>query len=206
MHKTTSFAITAARNLAATAIIATLAGCGGGSSGDSSSSTYASGSSSSTSSCDYADLISASERAQANACGVQVSTSYAQADSGLQQVIAACRQGHKTTADNYYATTYQQMVSYARSVSKSLSCGTTTGPTLPASNATHYNFCAKSYTNSSYQLAYRGVCTGPYTANDSSCGSGSDGYGNSYSSYSLVGQYASRSECQSAGQRWLDSR
>ncbi|AQR70153.1 hypothetical protein BZG29_18870 [Janthinobacterium sp. LM6] len=70
-----------------------LSACGGGSddSGSSGGSTSASGGTSST--CQYNNLISDAERKQASACGIQVSGNYAQADSGYDSVIAACKQG-----------------------------------------------------------------------------------------------------------------
>jgi len=200
MHTPTSLAFGKTRFLISSAFILAVAGCGGGGS-DSSSDSLAG---SMSVSCNYPDLISASEHTQANACGIQVSANYAQADSGLQEVIAACKQGQKTTADNYYKTTYQQMVDYARSVSKQLSCGAG-GVSLPQSTVTHYNFCTKSYTNANSQLAYRGVCHGPANVGDGSCGSGSDGNGGDYSAYSLVAEYASSSACSTAGQNWVNT-
>lgn len=172
--------------------------CGGGSSGDGSSSDHSSSSSSSSggSSCNYPDKITSSERAQANSCGVQVSANYAQADAGLAGVIAACQQGKKSTADAYYSGTYQQMVDYARSVSKSLSCGTNTAPALPNTSAqTYYNLCVvnKSLSNTP---SYSGSCYGPFKQGEGGCGSGTN---------TLVAQYRSLTECKTAGQNWVNS-
>jgi hypothetical protein len=184
--------------------IVLVAACGGGtgsesggSSSSSSSSGSSSGSSSSAGACNYTDLVSASERQQANACGIQVSGNYAQADSGLKSVIAACQQGQKTTADNYYNDTYKKMVDYARSVSKGLSCGTSTAPTLPnTSSQTYYNFCAVSKAVNG-KLSYSGACYGPVKQGEGGCGSG-------YNLY--VSQYKDLATCQSQGQAWLNSR
>jgi hypothetical protein len=172
------------------------AGCGGA--GGSSDTTGSSGSTSSTSGsdCNYTDLVSSSERSQANACGIQVSGNYAQADSGLSSVIAACQQGQKTTADNYYATTYKQEVAYARSVSSALSCGTNTAPTpVTPSPQTYYNLCVKS-TASGGGITYSGSCWGPVHQSDGGC---------SDASYSYLNQHASLSACVTARDSWLNS-
>jgi hypothetical protein len=183
--------------------LATIAGCGGGSSSTTSSSgsgtssgSSSSSSSSSGGSCSYADKITASERSTANSCGIQVSGAYAQADNGLASVIAACQQGQKATADAYYASTYTQMVAYARSNSSALSCGGSNGPTLPnTSAATYYNFCVEQKTSGG-RISYTGVCSGPYKQNEGGCPSG---YSNN------VGQYSSMSSCTTAGQNWLNT-
>jgi hypothetical protein len=109
------------RCLTALALGTLLAACGGGEDiggGTSSSSpTFTSSAGNSSSgSCYYADLISDSERAKANACGPQGSSNFAAADSGLQSVISACKVGEVAKADAYYAGTYKKMVTYARDV------------------------------------------------------------------------------------------
>jgi hypothetical protein len=184
--------------LALGASILGLTACGGasssGSSSGSSGSSASSSSSASGSGCNYADKITASERSQASACGIQVSGNYAQADSGLASVISACQAGQKATADAYYAGTYQQMVTYARSVSATLSCGTNTAPTLPnTSTQTYYNFCVKNLSISTTP-SYSGSCYGPVQQGDGGCASGN-----------YISQYSSNSSCQSAGQAWLNS-
>lgn len=181
-----------------------LGGCGGGdseSSGSSSSPT-SSTSSSSGGACNYADKISASERARANACGVQVSALYAQADSLLKEVIATCQQGQKASADAYYSSTYTQSVNYARSSAAALSCSTTsssstsTAPTLANNTpASYYNFCVNQVAVGG-RLTYTGVCSGPYQQFAGTCPSG---YSNN------VAQYSSQSACMTAGQAWLNS-
>lgn len=182
--------------LASMSTLTFLAACGGGSdSGSSSSSGSSTTSSSSSSDCNYTDKISASERQQASACGIQVSGNYAQADQGLSDVISACKQGQKTTADNYYSTTYQKMVDYARSVSKTLSCGGNNGPTLPnTSSQTYYNFCVENKSISSTP-SYSGSCFGPVKQGEGGCSSGN-----------YISQYSSLGNCQTAGQNWLNSR
>jgi hypothetical protein len=187
-------------HVVALSAVGILAGCGGGS--DSSSSLASSGSSGSSSSaggnCNYADKVTASERAQANACGIQVSGNYGQADSGLASVIAACQAGEKAKADAYYAGTYQQMVDYARTVSKTLSCGTNTSPTLPNnSTQTYYNFCAQNKSVTSTPL-WGGSCWGPVKQGEGGCPT--DG-----GKYTYVSQYASSSACGTAAQAWVNS-
>ncbi|HEY4066307.1 MAG TPA: hypothetical protein VGM74_05370 [Burkholderiaceae bacterium] len=176
--------------------VAIVTACGGGGSSDSSTTTSSSSSGSSTN-CSYTDLVSASERAQASACGVQVSANYAQADSGLASVIAACQQGQKSTADAYYDSTYRQMVSYARSVSSTLSCGTNTAPTLPnTSNQTYYNVCVKS-ASSGGTITYSSACYGPVQQGVGGCGSAAG--------YTYLSQSSSQSACVSAGSIWAHS-
>ncbi len=176
-----------------------LSGCGGGDSDNDSSPTASSGSSSSSSgaACNYPDKITASERAQANACGIQVSANYGQADSALASVIAACQKGEKAKADAYYAGTYTDMVNYARKASAALSCGTSTAPTLPnTSSQTYYNFCAKS-TATAGRITWSGSCWGPVKQGDGGCGSGG---------YTYIQQYSSSSSCTTNGQAWVNSR
>ncbi|MGX9773493.1 hypothetical protein ACWYXN_08270 [Janthinobacterium aestuarii] len=176
-----------------------LSACGGGGSDDTSSSsgsTSAGGTSGTSANCQYSNLISDAERKQASACGIQVSGNYAQADSGYDSVIAACKLGEKAKADAYYSGTYQKMVDYARSVSKELGCGQNNGITLPNNTtASNYNFCVKSTTVNG-KLSYEGACYGPVKSGEGGCGSG----------YNYVSQYASLSTCTSGGKSWLESR
>ncbi|MBW3507361.1 MULTISPECIES: hypothetical protein [Janthinobacterium] len=186
-----------------TTFAATLLGClmlsacgGGGSDGTSSGSGSTSASGGTSSTCQYSNLISDTERKQASACGIQVSGNYAQADSGYDSLVAACKQGDKAKADAYYSGTYQKMVDYARSVSKDLGCGQNNGPTLPNNTtASNYNFCVKS-TSVNGKLSYEGACYGPVKSGEGGCGSG----------YSYISQYASLSTCTSGGKSWLESR
>lgn len=177
-----------------------LSGCGGG---DSSSSTGTSSGSSgsgssgsgSSSSCNYTDLISSSERAQANACGIQVSGSYGMADSHLQQVIAACQKGAKTEADKHYNDVYKKAVQYARDSSKALNCGgsNTTPNIVTPSSQTYYNMCGKT---SSTLLT--GACYGPVRQGEGGCG-GAEGF-------TYISQHSSQSACTTARESWLKSK
>lgn len=177
------------------ATVAVVGACGGGGSDSNSSTTT---SSSSSSSCNYSDLVSSSERAQASACGVQVSANYAQADSGLSSVIAACQQGQKSTADAYYNGTYTQMVSYARSVSSTLSCGGSNSPALPnPSPATYYNVCVKSSVSGN-MITYTSACYGPVKQGVGGCGSAAG--------YNYLSQTASKTACETAGGNWVNSQ
>lgn len=182
--------------LASAATLALLSACGGGSIDDSYSN-YSSSSSTSSAAggnCNYSDKISASERSQASQCGIQVSGNYAQADSGLASVIAACQAGQKAKADAYYTSTYQQMVDYARSVSAALSCDTNTAPALPnTSTQTYFNFCVKNLSFSSTP-SYSGSCYGPVKQGEGGCATGN-----------YIAQYNSQSNCMSSGQNWLNT-
>lgn len=173
-----------------------LSACGGGASEDSGPGSGATSAGGTSSTCQYSNLISDTERRQASACGIQVSGNYAQADSGYDSVVAACKQGDKAKADAYYSGTYQKMVDYARAVSKELGCGQNNGPTLPnTTTASNYNFCVKS-TSVNGKLSYEGACYGPVKSGEGGCASG----------YNYVSQYASLSTCTSGGKSWLESR
>lgn len=189
--------VLAVLGMAAVAVlVVAMYGCGSLDGGSSSDPSTSSSTSTSGGSCNYPDKITATERAQASACGIQVSGNYAQADSGLASLIAACKQGQKATADAYYAGTYQQMVNYARSVSSTESCGTNTAPTIqPPTSApqTSYNFCVKNLSISSTP-SYSGSCYGPVKAGDGGCTVGN-----------YITQYSSLSSCQTSGQNWLNA-
>ena len=190
---TPSLAITGAVLLALS-----LSGCGGG---DSSSSTGSgstnsgSGGSTSSSSCNnYKDLVDSNERSRANSCGIQVSGNYGNADSHLQQVIAACQQGAKAEAEKHYNEVYKKAVQYARDVSKELGCGSSNSPSIITPSAqTYYNMCGK--ITSSRRIA--ASCYGPVRQAQGGCGDGD------YDSYTYISQYSSLSTCISARDSWL---
>ncbi|MBF5002786.1 hypothetical protein [Diaphorobacter caeni] len=195
MRYTTS-APTRSLALAATLFLALgLPGCGGGS--DSSSTTTSGGSSSgggSSSACNYTDLVTSSERAQANSCGIQVSGAYGNADAHLGQVIAACKQGKKAEADAHYENVYKKAVQYARDNAKTLNCGGNNGPTLPnPSTQSYYNMCGK--VSNSQRV---GLCYGPLFKDQGGCGS-SQGF-------TYISQHSSESACVSARTSWLNSK
>lgn len=174
-------------SLSAIVLVLALSGCGGG---GSTSSGYSGGSSSGGSSCTYKDMVSASERTQSNACGIQVSGAYGAADARLQQIIQACQLGQKAAADTDYAGPYTKLVQFARDNSKALSCGTSSGPVLPnPSSQTYYNFCSKTSGNTRY-----GSCYGPVFRDDGGCGDGT---------YTYVRQYSSFSTCIAARDSYL---
>lgn len=109
---------------AAMAACTLLSACGGTGSEDSDTGMGSASSGGGTSaSCQYNKIITDTQRKRAYACGIQVSSSFAQVDSAYDSVIAACKVGEKAKADAYYNTTYQKMVSYALDVSKQLGCG-----------------------------------------------------------------------------------
>jgi hypothetical protein len=202
--------------VAVVAAASLLAACGGGSSG--SDSLFSSGSSSSASGgsgsgsgsaggtlagCGYADLISSSERAQANECGIQVSAAYGQATSYLAAAIATCQKGDKTTADSIYNEQYKKTVTVARGTSEALSCGTANGGITvaqPSSSQSFHNFCNRT-TVSGTKTNYEGSCYGPVVKDQFGCGSPGSG-----GAYTYVTQYSSESACLAARDTWLKSR
>lgn len=182
------------QSLLAVGVLLVLSACGGGSSsGSSSSGASSGGSSSSGASCNYADKVTASERSQANACGIQVSGAYGAADARLQQIIQACQLGQKAAADADYAGPYTRLVEFARDNASALSCGSSNGPVLPnPSTQSYYNFCAKTSGQTK-----TGSCYGPLFQDDGDCGD---------SSFTYVRQYASSSACIAGRDSWLNSR
>jgi hypothetical protein len=189
-----------ARILLCTLAVAALSGCGGGStSSDSGSGSGGLGGSSSSGggSCNYTDLVSASERTQANACGIQVSANYAAAQSSLESAIALCQRGNKTDADTTYEQ-YKKIVKVAQGTSEALSCGGSNGPVLPEapSAQTYYNMCIKT-TGIGGTLKYSGSCFGPVKKGESDCGNDGTSY---------VSQHASQSACTTAGTAYLNSK
>ena len=181
------------------AALALLAACGGGDSSSSigSAGGGATGSGGSTNGgCNYPDKITASERQQANSCGIQVSGAYGTADARLQQIIQACQLGQKAAADADYAGPYTKLVNFARDNAKALNCGGNNGPALPdTSSQTYYNFCGKTSSTTKY-----GVCYGPVKKEQGGCGSGE------YASYTYISQHTSSSACITARDKWLNSR
>ena len=140
-------------------------------------------------------MISASERAQSNACGIQVSGAYGTADSHLNQVISACKLGEKVKADDHDNTVYKKAVQYARDNSKALSCGTGGGTSVvtPPSTPTYYNMCGKVSGNTR-----TGRCYGPVRKDEGGCGS-DDGF-------TYISQYSSSNACIGARDSWLNSK
>lgn len=176
-------------------MVGILAGCGGsGSEGSSSTSSSGGSSSSSAGNCSYTDLVTASERSQANSCGIQVSAGYGAADARLQQIIQACQSGQKSAADTDYSGPYTKLVQSARATSSALSCGSgNSGVNLPnpsnPSSQTFYNQCGK--TSGSQKT---GSCYGPVFQNEGGCGD---------SSFTYINQYSSSSACTTARNNWL---
>lgn len=173
-----------------------LAACGGGEEGGGSSS-----GGDTQSGCGYTDLVSSSERAQANECGIQVSASYGMAAAYLADAIAACQRGDKARGDSLYNNQYQQTVRVARGTSDALSCGTATGGIeVPPSSQTYYNFCNRT-TVSNGTANYQGSCWGPVVKDDFGCpSSGGNGV------YTYVTQYGGLPACISARDNWLQTR
>ena len=176
-------------------MVGILAGCGGsGSEGSSSTSSSGGSSSSSSANCSYTDLVTASERSQANSCGIQVSAGYGAADARLQQIIQACQSGQKSAADTDYSGPYTKLVQSARATSSALSCGSgNSGVNLPnpsnPSSQTFYNQCGK--TSGSQKT---GSCYGPVFQNEGGCGD---------SSFTYINQFSSSSACTTARNNWL---
>lgn len=180
-----------------------LTGCLDDGSDDSGSYSSGGSQSSASGSCSsYKDLVSSSERAEANSCGTQVSAYYAQADSTLSAAIASCQSGDSSAANQYYDN-YKEIVSLGRDVKSEL-CGGSTGSGNSGSSfedpssATYYNLCTESEADGG-RIYYRTVCYGPVKSSSSTCGPNKDGY-------SYLTRYSSMSSCKSAAQSWLDSQ
>lgn len=148
-------------------------------------------------SCGYSELLSASEREAANACGIQVSSQFLAADGYLEAAIDACQQGYVTEADDFYAN-YESQVQQARSVAEGFDCapGSTGGgggfedPT----DETYYILCSATLEGTVYA-----GCFGPVQYSDSNCPT-EDGI-----SYNYVSRYGSRAECVAGRDNFFDS-
>ncbi|MCC5859613.1 MAG: hypothetical protein JJT90_15755 [Ectothiorhodospiraceae bacterium] len=145
-----------------------LAACVEDSSSSKSSSSGSSSSGSSSSSCGYTDIVTSSERQQANSCGIQVSSQYAAADAYLEAAIESCKRGYKNEADSYYSN-YQKQVEHARKVLEGL-CGGSGGSGGGGSfedptSAEYYNLCVARLSDTRYM----GSCYGPVQYSDTSC-------------------------------------
>jgi|GEM_PF-1531325 len=147
----------------------------------------------------YTDIVSTSERAEANSCGVQVSSYYAQADSTLSAAIASCQNGDSSSASSYYSN-YQKVVELGRNVKSALCSGSSGsgggGGFEDPSPSEYFNLCTRS-TAVSGGIRYETSCYGPFQQYTTTCES---------SSYSYLSNYSSRSACSSAAQNWLDSK
>lgn len=174
-------------------------GAGGESSGGSGSGTGGGTSGgSSGGGCSYKDEVGASERGQANACGIQVSGAYGAADAKLQEIIRACQSGQKAAADAGYTAQYLRLVQFARDNSTALSCGGANTPVLPApvgpnpSTQTYYNFCGKTTTTQ-----YIAGCYGPVRRGVGGCGD---------NSFTYFSQLDSSKACEAEKTKWLNSK
>lgn len=178
-------------------------GSGGGGSGGGGSGGGGSGGSSGSGSCSYKDLVTSTDRTNAQGCGTQGTPFIAQIDSMLQSVIAACQKGEKATADAYYTSTYQKAYSSNIAILASMGCGRVDSSGTPSTAVTHYNLCTKSYALSG-TLNYSYSCYGPLKAGDSSCGTGTDSRGYAFSSYTMTStDYSSKAACTAKGDSYL---
>lgn len=158
-----------------------LVGCIEDTSSEGSSTSTGSGGNVSASSCGYTDLISASERNEANQCGVQVSSQFAAADSYYDTTLQICEAGDRSSADQYYER-YKQQVSSARSVASGFNCdgtGDNGGSFEDTSGSTYYSRCSDGY------ISY---CRGPGQRTENTC----------RSSETLRSRHSSLTACQSA--------
>jgi hypothetical protein len=142
-------------------------------------------------SCSFQELVTASDRDAANACGTQVSTQFLAADAYYQQALELCSEGYQSQAEEVYGN-YEIQVSYARDVAAGFDCGSgSTGgggggvSVEDPSEQIYYNLCVGQTTDTIYASCY-----GPVQYGDNDCGPNTDGV-----SYSYLTKYDSRSEC-----------
>ncbi len=155
-----------------------------------------SGTSGSSSGCNFTDRISAAERTQANACGIQVSSFVAQADLRLQQIVAACQRGLVSQANAEYNDVYAKMILTTRNAFEATSCGTAgstgivAGTSSPGANGfgegLRYHVCTMTYQSLDALMAgqvrtlVEAECAGPSDVNDTFCGAAGYNYRASY--------------------------
>ncbi|WP_024459599.1 hypothetical protein [Marinimicrobium sp. LS-A18] len=142
-------------------------------------------------SCSFQELVTASDRDAANACGTQVSTQFLAADAYYQQALELCAEGYQSEAEEVYGN-YETQVSYARDVAAGFDCGSgSTGgggggvSVEDTSEQIYYNLCVGQTTEAIYASCY-----GPVQYGDNDCGPNTDGV-----SYSYLTKYDSRAQC-----------
>jgi len=147
--------------------------------------------------CGYSDLISASEREAANACGIQVSSQFLAADAYLEAAIESCQMGYVTEATSYYSS-YESQVQQARSVAQGFDCtpGSTGGGGgfEDTSDQTYYILCSATLEGTVYA-----GCFGPVQYSDSNCPTDAG------ISYNYVSRHESRNACISGRDSFFDS-
>ncbi|PSF04732.1 hypothetical protein C7H09_19270 [Marinobacter fuscus] len=135
----------------------------------------------------YTDLVSASERAEANSCGFQVSSYFASADSALSAAIQSCQQGDSAGASGYYQQ-HQEYVSLGRRVKSELCEGSSGGGFEDTSSRVYFNLCEKPAGAINGRELY---CIGPFQQFETSCGAQNLNY---------LSTYKSESSCILSGQ------
>ncbi len=141
-------------------------------------------------SCSFQELVTASDRDAANACGTQISTQFLAADAYYQQALDLCANGYTSEADEVYGN-YEAQVSYARQVADGYDCGSgSTGGGGGVSiedptEETYYNLCVGQSAN-----YIHASCYGPVQYSGNACGSNNDGV-----SYNYLTKYDSLDEC-----------
>lgn len=151
-------------------------------------------------SCSFQELVTASDREAANACGTQVSTQFLAADAYYQQALELCDSGYTSEAEQIYGN-YQTQVDYARQVADGFDCGSGSSGggggvvVEDPTEETYYNLCIAQISDSIYA-----GCFGPVQYSNNSCGSDNDGV-----SYNYLSNYGSRDECIRERDDYLDN-
>ncbi|WP_027329581.1 hypothetical protein [Marinimicrobium agarilyticum] len=145
----------------------------------------------------YPDIITASEREAANACGTQVSVQFVAADGYLETALSLCSEGSTSGADEYYDN-YESQVDYARSVAEGYDCepGSSGGGGVTIEDPTeaeYYRLCTAQTSDYIYAS-----CQGPVQYSDTACNP-IEGNAASY-----VTRYNSLNECITARDDYLN--
>lgn len=141
----------------------------------------------------YVDIVSPTEQEQANACGIQVSSHYANAAVQLNAAQLTCQAGDISSADQNYAN-YETAIELARATKDALcpeaTGGSNTGGSFEDTSDPVYAVLCINKTPQQFSW----VCIGNRQYSDTSCADAVQQFGGSWV---LAGQFNSESECDS---------
>ena len=144
-----------------------LMGCAAEDEDDSSSDNYGddyySSADESSSECDYEELITPTERQEANQCGTQISTQFATADLYYEAAVVACQTSSQADGDTNY-NSYLTTTELARKAKDRLCDGSSGGGYEVTTEKDYFNLCT--YLE---ETKIWGTCKGPVTFTDNSC-------------------------------------
>ncbi|MCP8900449.1 hypothetical protein [Gilvimarinus xylanilyticus] len=141
--------------------------------------------------CDYEELITPTERQEANQCGTQVSMQFAAADNYYEAAVVACQTSSQADGDTNY-NSYLTTTELARKAKDRLCGGTSGGGLTDTTEAKYYSLCT--YLDG---LQVWATCYGPKTLTDQSCPADKP--------WNFLEQHSSSSACINARDNYLEN-